>query len=102
MHVFNFLTPIIVYFCCTNSNTNLIHLIDGFKPHRHFILFKPYGYISQFISNEPKSHKKKYLGDLFDFPTGTMAIGRLDEKSEGLLLLTTDGKISDIDHRFKS
>lgn len=28
------------------------------------------------------------------FPEGIMAIGRLDEKSEGLLLLTTDGKFS--------
>ena len=35
------------------------------------------------------------LGELYDFPEGIMAIGRLDEKSEGLLLLTTDGKMSD-------
>jgi len=62
--------------------------------HRHFILHKPYGYISQFISNDLKSHKKKFLGSLYNFPEGTMAIGRLDEKSEGLLLLTTNGKIS--------
>ncbi len=34
------------------------------------------------------------LGELYPFPEGTMAIGRLDEKSEGLLLLTTDGKTS--------
>lgn len=62
--------------------------------HRHFILHKPYGYVSQFVSQEKKQHKKKYLGALFDFPEGTMSIGRLDEKSEGLLLLTTDGKVS--------
>jgi len=62
--------------------------------HRHFILHKPYGYISQFISHEKKQHKKKYLGELHEFPADTMAIGRLDEKSEGLLLLTTDGKVS--------
>ncbi|MGV3540297.1 MAG: pseudouridine synthase [Rufibacter sp.] len=61
-------------------------------PHRHFILHKPFGYLSQFIGN-PKN--KKLLGDLHDFPTGTMAIGRLDQDSEGLLLLTTDGKMSE-------
>jgi 23S rRNA pseudouridine2457 synthase len=62
--------------------------------HRHFILYKPYGYISQFISNDKKSHKKKFLGELYNFPEGTMSIGRLDEKSEGLLILTTDGGLS--------
>jgi 23S rRNA pseudouridine2457 synthase len=34
------------------------------------------------------------LGELHDFAPGTMPIGRLDEPSEGLLLLTTDGKVS--------
>jgi len=60
---------------------------------RHFILHKPYGYLSQFIDNS--SSKKKLLGSLGNFPESTMAIGRLDEKSEGLLLLTTDGKASE-------
>ena len=61
--------------------------------HRHFILHKPYGFLSQFIYNLKRN--KKLLGELYDFPKETMAIGRLDEDSEGLLLLTTDGKMSD-------
>lgn len=62
--------------------------------HQHFILHKPYGYLSQFIYELKR--KKKLLGELYDFPQGTMAIGRLDEDSEGLLLLTTDGKMSEM------
>ncbi len=47
--------------------------------------------VSQFVS----SHKVALLGDLdFVFPEGTHAIGRLDNESEGLLLLTTDKKVT--------
>ena len=60
------------------------------------MLHKPFGYLSQFTNNGYKKGKKKLLGELYDFAAGTMAIGRLDEKSEGLLLLTTDGKISEL------
>ena len=62
--------------------------------HKHFILNKPYGYLSQFIYQLKRN--KKLLGELYDFPEGTMAIGRLDEDSEGLILLTTDGMISEL------
>ena len=62
--------------------------------HSHFIIHKPYGYLSQFIYELKR--KKKLLGELYGFPKGTMAIGRLDEDSEGLLLLTTDGMMSEI------
>lgn len=61
--------------------------------HRHFIIHKPFGFISQFIHKGKR--KKGVLGELHDFPEGTMAIGRLDEHSEGLLLLTTNGKVSE-------
>jgi 23S rRNA pseudouridine2457 synthase len=61
--------------------------------HRHFIFHKPYGTISQFVN--PNKRKKKLLGEHYNFPEKTMAIGRLDVNSEGLLLLTTDGKISE-------
>ncbi len=62
--------------------------------HQHFILHKPYGYLSQFIYEGKRKKRKKLLGELYDFPNGTMAIGRLDEDSEGLLFLTTNGKVS--------
>lgn len=62
--------------------------------HHHYKIYKPYGYLSQFIYNLKRN--KKLLGELHDFPEGTMAIGRLDEDSEGLLLLTTDGMMSEI------
>ena len=62
--------------------------------HKHFLLHKPYGYLSQFVYELKR--KKKLLGELYPFPVGTMAIGRLDEDSEGLLLLTTDGKMSEL------
>ncbi|WP_320034358.1 pseudouridine synthase [Halarcobacter sp.] len=60
--------------------------------HQHFKIFKPYGCLSQF--KQEKMKNKSLLGDFYDFPENTMAIGRLDHDSEGLLLLTTDGKVS--------
>ncbi len=65
---------------------------DQMTNHRHFILNKPYGYISQFVDNS--CERKGLLGELYDFPEGAMAIGRLDKDSEGLLFITTDGKLS--------
>jgi len=62
--------------------------------HRHFIIHKPFGYLSQFVNNQKIRRNKKLLSELSDFPDGTMSIGRLDEDSEGLLLLSTDGKVS--------
>lgn len=59
--------------------------------HRYFILHKPINMVSQFVS----SHKVRLLTDLsYNFPEGTHAIGRLDQQSEGLLLLTTNKKIT--------
>lgn len=63
--------------------------------HQHFKIYKPYGYLSQFVYNQNTRRNKKLLGELFNFPEGTMSIGRLDEDSEGLLLLTTNGEMSE-------
>ena len=59
--------------------------------HRYFVVHKPVNMVSQFIS----SHNVNLLGSLdYDFPEGTHAIGRLDNHSEGLLLLTTNKKVT--------
>ena len=58
---------------------------------RYYIINKPYNMVSQFIS----SHSVGLLGDLdFKFPEGIHAVGRLDNHSEGLLILTTNKKIT--------
>ncbi len=49
--------------------------------------------VSQFVS----SHKKRLLCHLnYNFPEGTMAVGRLDDNSEGLLILTTDKRLPNL------
>lgn len=61
------------------------------ETHRYFYLNKPYDMVSQFKSAD----KVRLLGEIdFDWPEGTHAIGRLDNNSEGILLLTTNKKIT--------
>ncbi len=55
---------------------------------RSFLVYKPYGMLSQF-TREVAEHTT--LADLpFDFPSDVYAVGRLDHDSEGLLLLSND------------
>lgn len=58
-------------------------------PDRYFALYKPFGYLSQFVCEH---NNKKLLGHLQSFPEKVMPVGRLDEDSEGLLLLSNNGK----------
>jgi len=58
--------------------------------HRYFLLNKPYDMLSQFIGGQGRM-----LGELgYAFPEGTHPIGRLDNHSEGLLILTTNKKVT--------
>ena len=82
-------------FCChPDGGGILLKFYVKMNNHRHFLIHKPYGYLSQFIYELKRT--KRLLGELYDFPEGTMAIGRLDEDSEGLLILTTDGMMSEM------
>lgn len=56
-----------------------------------FALYKPYGYLSQFT--DPTGGRKRTLADLVALPKDVYPIGRLDEDSEGLLLLTNDNQL---------
>lgn len=65
----------------------------------HLKMYKPAKVLSQFVFTHRKRRNRTLLGEYIDAFAGCgcgniMAIGRLDEDSEGLLLLTTDGKTS--------
>ena len=55
-------------------------------PHRYFVLYKPFRVLCQFSPMEGK----KTLKDIFPFPNDVYPVGRLDEESEGLLILSND------------
>ncbi|MEZ4905791.1 MAG: pseudouridine synthase [Spirosomataceae bacterium] len=58
---------------------------------RYFVLNKPYNMLSQFIG-PADAHLLSEVN--FNFPLGTHPIGRLDGISEGLLILTTNKKVT--------
>lgn len=58
------------------------------KTYHYYLIFKPYGMLSQFSGEANDA----VLGDLFNFPKDVYPVGRLDKDSEGLLLLTNDNR----------
>lgn len=59
--------------------------------YRYFLVYKPFGVLSQFTT---PTDDKLGLGSLYNFPKDVYPVGRLDEDSEGLLLLTNDGSLN--------
>lgn len=57
---------------------------------RYFIIYKPFGMLSQF---SPEAGHP-VLGDLQEFPSDVYPVGRLDRDSEGALLLTNDKRVN--------
>ena len=69
---------------------------------RLILLNKPYGVLSQFTDRGSAGSARATLSDHLDLP-GVYPAGRLDRDSEGLLLLTDDGRLQAriADPRFK-
>jgi 23S rRNA pseudouridine2457 synthase len=64
---------------------NTCNLPNNFMPNnRYFVLYKPFGILSQFSGEEDT------LKNVANFPPDVYPVGRLDKDSEGLLLITDD------------
>lgn len=59
--------------------------------HYYFIIYKPYLVLSQFTK---ENDKHQTLKDVFNVPGNVYAVGRLDNDSEGLLILTNDASLN--------
>lgn len=59
---------------------------------RTLLFNKPYGVLSQFTDKGIEGSKRPTLSAYVDVP-GVYAAGRLDRDSEGLLVLTSDGRL---------
>lgn len=58
---------------------------------RYFIINKPCGVLTQFTDKQ----NRPTLSSLYKFPKEVYPVGRLDQDSEGLLLITNDKAVTD-------
>lgn len=60
---------------------------------RYLLFYKPYNVLCQFTDRDPPAQgPRQTLKDFIDVP-GVYSVGRLDQDSEGLLVLTDDGPL---------
>lgn len=64
------------------------------RENKYFILNKPKGYLSSRLTKNDIELKKKSLFSLLEDDPTLFCIGRLDESTEGLIIITNDGKLS--------
>lgn len=60
--------------------------------YRYYVVYKPYGMLSQFTPDQPGQRTLAELGAAL--PKDVYPVGRLDADSEGLLLLTNDPRLN--------
>ncbi|MBK7232857.1 MAG: pseudouridine synthase [Saprospiraceae bacterium] len=61
------------------------------KVYDYFMIYKPYGVLSQFSKENADD---RTLKELYHFPSDVYPVGRLDKDSEGLLILTNDPSLN--------
>ncbi len=61
----------------------------GAAPHRYLLFFKPYDVLSSFTDPEGRHTLAEYV-----LVPGVYSAGRLDQDSEGLMVLTNDGELA--------
>lgn len=66
-------------------------LIAAPQMHRYFLINKPVGYIS---TTSDESHRKTVLDIIPKLTERVYPVGRLDQESEGLMLLTNNGELA--------